>query len=430
MLIQFSVGNFRSFQEPVSLTLTTTRLKSKYNRLNENNVAHVADDLSLLKSSVIYGANASGKSNLFSAFAFMKKFVINSARESQSTDSIAVEPFRLDLNSHNAPSYFEVLFQMNDRMYRYGFEADRRRVHSEWLFQTRKQEAKVFIREFGKPIDMTEKFRRQEGQNWEKNTRENVLFLSVLAQWNGQLSKQILDWFHNTHAISGTQEAGYRGFTLNLFRDGNKMSQKIVEFIREADFGIIDIVHRDIQLTRERLEGVPNEVAALLLENAVGSDVQTVHERYDDDENVIGKIEFSLSNDESEGTQRAFFLAGPLFDVLQNGQILFVDELDASLHPFIVRTIVQLFNSNRTNPHNAQLIFATHDTNLLTNKLFRRDQIWFIEKSRVGASRLYSLADFKPRQDASFETDYLSGRYGAIPFIGDIDRLFDKNGAV
>jgi hypothetical protein len=134
-----------------------------------------------------------------------------------------------------------------------------------------------------------------------------------------------------------------------------------------------------------------------------------------------------MDEHESEGTQKLFAMAGPLVDTLENGRILVIDELDARLHPLITREIISLFNSNQTNPHNAQLIFMTHDTNILSHKFFRRDQIWFAEKDKFGATHLYSLAEYKIRNDASFENDYIQGRYGAVPFIGDLSHLIGEH---
>jgi AAA15 family ATPase/GTPase len=155
--------------------------------------------------------------------------------------------------------------------------------------------------------------------------------------------------------------------------------------------------------------------------------VQTMHRKFDEKGNSVSTELFDLDEQESEGTQKVFALAGPLVDTLKDGKVLIIDEFDARIHPLISRAIVELFNSNETNPNNAQLIFMTHDTNLLSNKLFRRDQIWFTEKNRYGATDLYSLAEYKVRNDASFESDYIKGRYGAIPYIGNLNHLIDSH---
>jgi uncharacterized protein len=153
-----------------------------------------------------------------------------------------------------------------------------------------------------------------------------------------------------------------------------------------------------------------------------------MHQKFDSDGNYISFERFNLEAQESEGTQKIFALSGTLVDTLNNGKVLIFDELDARLHPLISLAIVQLFNSNKTNPNNAQLIFMTHDTNLLSNKLFRRDQVWFTEKNRYGATDLYSLAEYKVRNDASFESDYIKGRYGAIPYVGNLSSMVDFHG--
>jgi len=155
--------------------------------------------------------------------------------------------------------------------------------------------------------------------------------------------------------------------------------------------------------------------------------IHTLHNGFDKDGNLLYKESFDLERHESEGTQKLFALAGILFDTLNKGSVLFIDEFDASLHPLMSHAIVELFNSSQTNPNNAQLIFMTHDTNLLSNKLFRRDQIWFTEKNKYGATDLYSLAEYKVRNDASFEKDYIQGRYGAIPYIGNLSHIIDSH---
>ena len=170
-------------------------------------------------------------------------------------------------------------------------------------------------------------------------------------------------------------------------------------------------------------------VKRLILQTGGGklTSVQTMHQKFDEDGTFISTELFNLSDQESEGTQKVFALAGLLVETLKEGKVLVVDEFDARLHPLISRAIVELFNSNETNPNNAQLIFMTHDTNLLSNKLFRRDQIWFTEKDRYGATDLYSLVEYKVRNDASFESDYIKGRYGAIPYIANLNHLIEAH---
>ncbi|VAW42704.1 abortive infection protein, putative [hydrothermal vent metagenome] len=426
MFAQFTVGNFRSIKEPISLSLTATKLKSRYQEINDNNVFTASKNIDLVKSAVIYGANASGKSNLIQALSFMRHFVINSSRESLASDPIEVEPFALGDQWENKPSFFEIMFFLNGKLYRYGFEADEHKIYNEWLFQTVRRESKIFIRESGKSkIDMTDSFRRTEGRNLDELTRPNALFLSVLAQWNSTLAQTILEWFKQIGIISGIYDIGYKQFTLEQFQKDKLIQQDIINFMQEMDLDIRDIVATETDIAEMKLPSkMPEELQSFLMKN--GSTLTTIaifHERFDDEGESIGHVEFDLDDHESAGTQKMFALSGPLFHTLRNGEVLVIDELDARLHPLITKSIIQLFNSNKTNPKNAQLIFATHDTNHLSNRLFRRDQIWFMEKDKFAATDLYSLSDFKIRNDASYEADYIAGKYGAIPFVGASQNL-------
>ena len=430
MLVQFTVGNFRSIKEPVTLSLTATKLKSQYQEINDNNVFDTSTNLNLLKSAVVYGANASGKSNLIKALSFMRNFVINSSRESQATDPIKVEPFALGTQWGNQPSYFEIVFFLDGVMYRYGFEADKHKIHREWLFQTIRRESKIFIRKSGQPkIDMTDSFRRTEGRELAEITRPNALFLSVLAQWNGRLAQTILTWFKEIGIISGIHDVGYKSFTIDQFQNNSVIQQDINNFMQEMDLGIhhINIIETEIVQPDQAQTNAPLQIRELpafpLRYRVQRTTITTLHEKLDDEGEPLEYVEFELNEHESAGTQKAFALSGLLFHTLRNGKILVIDELDARLHPFITKSIIQLFNSNKTNPHNAQLIFATHDTNHLSNRLFRRDQIWFMEKDKFAATDLYALSDFKIRNDASYETDYITGKYGAIPFVGATQNL-------
>jgi AAA15 family ATPase/GTPase len=210
--------------------------------------------------------------------------------------------------------------------------------------------------------------------------------------------------------------------------DENK--DEILQLLKKLDFGFSDVKVEQSEVTVDSLPSeLPDEIKSLILTNggAKITSVQTMHLKFDGKGNSVSTELFNLDDQESEGTQKVFALAGPLVDTLKDGKVLIIDEFDARIHPLISRAIVELFNSNETNPNNAQLIFMTHDTNLLSNKLFRRDQIWFAEKNRYGATDLYSLAEYKVRNDASFESDYIKGRYGAIPYIGNLNYLLDSH---
>ncbi|MBD2728110.1 ATP-binding protein [Nostoc sp. FACHB-892] len=428
MFIEFSVGNYRSFKEQVTFSMVAANLVAKDKKLDENNVFEIDEDLKLLKSAAIYGANASGKSNLATALGFMRWFMINSSKETQSTEKIGVDQFKLSTETEAQPSFFEIVFLMNDKRYRYGFEATRDKVVSEWLFYVPKlKETKLFERKLGKfSVSKTYK-----ADGIQQKTRHNALFLSVSAQFNVQIAEKILDWLTNRVALISTlNDRGYRGYTVSCLMN-NENKDEILQLFKKLDLGFSDLKVEESEITADSLpKELPDELKNLILKNAEGklSSVQTIHQKFDAKGNLVSTEVFDLDEQESEGTKKVFSLAGPLVDTLKNGNVLIIDEFDARIHALISRAIVELFNSNETNPNNAQLIFMTHDTNLLNNKLFRRDQIWFTEKNRYGATDLYSLAEYKIPDDAPFESDYIQGRYGAIPYIGNLNHLIDSHG--
>ena len=399
----------------------------KDKNLDIDNVFAVDQELKLLKSAAIYGANASGKSNLAKALGFMKWFMVNSSKETQSTDAIGVEPFRLSTETEEKPSYFELVFLMGGRKYRYGFEVTQERVISEWLFYVPNvRETKLFERK----LDNIKPSKHFDADGIQQRTRSNALFLSVSAQFNVYLAEKILEWITDKlNIISGLHDQAYLSYTVRCFIN-NKNRADIIQLIKKLDLGISEIQVDQEDFTTDSLpDEMPDELKKLIVKAERGkvTSIGISHRKFDADGNHESIEEFDLESHESEGTKKVFALAGPLITALKEGEILIIDEFDARLHPLISLAIVKLFNSKESNPNNAQLIFMTHDTNLLNNKIFRRDEIWFTEKNRYSATDLYSLAEYKIRNDASFESDYIKGRYGAIPHIGNLNHLIESN---
>ncbi|KAA6317413.1 hypothetical protein EZS27_032428 [termite gut metagenome] len=361
----------------------------------------------------------------------MKRFVITSSKESQKGDEIDIEPFKLNDETEAFPSEFEIVFISNGTMYRYGFETDKKQIVSEWLYYKPKtKEIELFYRDYQNIKIHPKNFNKGNTLIKGGLIRNNALLVSVAAQFNDSTSIAVIDWFKKLKIISGLHEEGYQGFTVGQI-EGSTYKSKIIELLKVADLGI-----KDIKIERMDVESLPKDMPKELKEKIVKevnegkaeiySDVLTTHKKYDIYKNVIGNMIFSMSGDESSGTQKIFSLSGPILNVIENGYILVVDELDSKLHPNLVCKIVSIFNSKELNPKNAQLIFNTQDTNLLSSGLFRRDQIWFTEKNRYGEVRLYSLADFKSdevRKADSFEDNYLKGKYGAVPFLDSFDNL-------
>lgn len=417
MLLEFTVGNFLSFKEKKTLSLSA----SSITEYHKENVVSV-DQYNVLKGAVIYGANSSGKSNFIKAIQMMKRIVSRSFFRT-STVGFGIETFLLDKVSRQQPSYFEVVFLVDSVRYRYGFEVDRHTIKSEWLFEIKKtSEKELFIR-VEDNIEVKRGF--SEGEGLEERTRENALFLSVVDQFNGSTARKIMIWFDQFIAISALSHIRYKHSTIDMLKD-EKYAFKIKRFFTDLDLGFKDITI--LEDTAEIVKsGLVEDLASVY--NVDKPNIKTIHEIYNEKKEKVGIEEFDLRVQESSGTNKIFNLSGPIFDVLDNGGVLILDELDASLHPLLTIAITKLFNSTKFNPNRAQLIFATHDTNLLNYGNYRRDQVYFVEKDFFGASDLYSLAEYKSegkaiRKDASFEKDYIQGRYGAIPFIGDLSNLF------
>lgn len=422
MLIEFSVGNYRSFKDPVTLSLVAAPVKAADPDLDRHNVHQVNAKLSLLKSAALYGANASGKSNLIKAIHFMRHFMINSSREGQSTDEIPVESFRLSTETEDQPSFFELVFLLGEIQYRYGFEVTTQAVTSEWLYYVPKQRETMLFDRQGTTIKPAKRF---QADGLGSKTRKNALFLSVCAQFNVALAEQIIQFIRSSlKIISGLQDQGYMFYTIDQLSEGQHAA-RIRNLLQALDLGFqgVEIQKSPLDLNDLPPE-LPDSLKAALLEAVEGKDglsLQTVHHKYDGAGKLVKTERFDLRAQESEGTQKMIALSGPLINVLEEGHTLLVDELDARLHPLLSQAIIKLFNSAETNPNAAQLIFTTHDTNLLSHQLWRRDQLWFTEKQENGASDLYSLVEYKGvRPDAAFAKDYIQGRYGAIPYLGGL----------
>lgn len=401
MIIQFTTGNFLSFREQSTLSLTASSLKD-IQVSAEAILFNVGDaGLTLMKSAVIYGANASGKSNLIKALEFFKWYIINSSKDIQAGERVNVESFRLNSETADKPSYFEAVFCNEASQFRYGFEADNATVHTEWLYQKankkRAKEVELFYREKNN-FDVHPKFVVGKEVVSKKMVRDNALLLSVAAQFNDPTAVEILGWLNDTTIISGSNDDKIWNLAVAQL-DNEKIKQRIVEFARYADLGIDDI-------------------------KKIDNTVISTHTQYDNEGNEIKPIAFPFIKNESVGTVKYVSLAYPIIEALDKGKRLIIDELGSAMHTLLICHIVALFNSKETNPKNAQLIFTAHDTNLLGANIFRRDQIWFTQKDRYGATELYSLAEYKVRNDASFEKDYLFGKYGAIPILSDLSRLF------
>jgi hypothetical protein len=426
MLVDFEFSNFLSFRDTARLTLEAV---TPFKELEGQNVI-TASGQRLLKSAAVYGANASGKSNLVKAVQFMVGFARTSAGDSQAGEPIAVTPYLLDVATESAPSRFQMTLLDGSERFRYGFEVDSRAVRAEWLLVTdlakkRAMERPVFLRDEG-GIDV-KRNRITDAEALKQRTRDNALFLSVAAQWNEPTARRVMTLVDSVRALFGVSDARYQFFSATQARDG-ATGAALLEACRTADLGVRNIRVEEHELEFPPIEEIIKRVAG---KRPASGDSKYVdqriffeHAKYDGDE-VVGTASFDLERDESEGTRKYFRLMGPILDSLAHGYTVFVDELEAKLHPLLTRSIVRLFHNPEINRKSAQLVFCTHDTGLLSHGGLRRDQIWFVEKSDRGTSTLYPLSDFKKkvRKDTRIEAGYIEGRYGAIPFLGGSDAL-------
>ena len=354
-----------------------------------------------LKSAVIYGANASGKSNVLNAFWFMVNYVLTSHNQ-QLHKSIERSPFKFDKETPSLPSSFEVIFTADGIRYAYGFSATDKAIVEEYLYYyPNGRQALIFERNETKRFRFTVDI--DEQTQLKERTSANKLYLSVASNWSYSKVIPVLEWFASCQIITKNSIADAYGLDVEQLKDDD-YRRVMASMLRVADFGIQSLQLRDSE-----------PIAAALHENAF-TNIEAVHTVQDIDGNSAS---YTLNmSEESDGTNSYFKLISIVKKALDQGTLLAADEMDAHLHPLLTKHLVSLFNSEEFNPKGAQLIFTSHNTNLLDLDVLRRDQIWFTEKdAQTAATDLFSLYDFSVRKDAKVEKGYLIGRYGAIPFI-------------
>lgn len=423
MLIEFSVTNYRSILERQTLNLTASSYFKEYEALNT--FAPALDDSlpRLLRSTVLYGPNASGKSTLIQALQFVKGQVINSQRESQAGDPIDTVPFKLTAASRTEDSEFEVTFVEQGVRYELGFRCNRERFTEEWLIAyPLGRPQKWFHRVFDVTVSKdaykftTSFLGGRQRQLWAAQTRPNSLFFSTAIQLNNEQLKPAFKWFQQRLRVLHSASGFDPHYTMRRCTKSEDRA-RVVEFMNSADLSIADIQVRETAFSVETLpKDMPASLKAEFEKNLSGKKMlEARFFHYEVGTQV--PVEFE-DEEESDGTRALFAFAGPWMDVLENQRVLVVDELDTSLHPLLVHHLVKRLHNAGTN---AQLIFTTHDTTLLSQKLLRRDQVWFMEKDERSATKLYPLSDFSPRDNEAVERGYLNGRYGGIPFLKELD---------
>ena len=406
MLIQFSARNFKSFKDPFTLDLFTNKETAVSNIIKSNFKNTYA-------SAVFYGANGSGKSNILKAYNMMRNLVLNKDKVMLSTDRLKINTFKLSTESEDDTSAFDICFIYNNKKFKYGFEYDENIVYSEYLFVYETIQPTLI---FEYDLDEDEgkiKCTKYKSLSQKKHLK-NTLFLWDVDREDIEEAHEVLNWFKETIYIEFSNAKNINpSYWNNLTKPDVKNIFQI--FIHDADFGIKDI-YQDSRPVMDVYDKIPNLPKNSIVEEIT---VKTTHAKLDENNNFIGDEKFNLFDDESLGTQKYFYAIGPIINALKNGSTLFLDELDASLHPILTRRLVELFNSKEINGKGAQLIFTSQDTNLLDQTLFDKEQIWFVEKDKYGASHLTGLSEYRDiRKQEKIEEKYIKGKYGAIPYLG------------
>lgn len=398
MLIEFKYQNFKSFKESTSFLMTTVKSFSEH---EENNLIKTSKDFDLLKTSAVYGINGGGKSNFIAAMSYMTGIIHDSFNISLKKDEDKPDhnfQFKLSTETENAPTSFEATFLIDNYIYRYGFKILNFKIIEEWLYRKIERENYLFIRK-GNKFDIN-KSAFQEGNKYKSEVNDNVLFISHLSQYNQKTSKIVFNWFSKINAISGLTDRSYEKFTTKLLEQDKNFKNWISLVLKYLEISNIEA-------------GEEN------------GEIVTYHNKYDENNLLIGSVPFNVSQ-ESAGTRKLINLLGPIYDTLRLGRILFVDEFDSKLHPNLSIKLVQLFN--KFNKSGAQLVFTGHDTIFLNKELFRRDQIWFIDKNQFGISELYPMSDFDAktvRKDSAYNKKYLDNKFGASHTIEISKQLTD-----
>lgn len=421
MLIQFSFNNYKSFRDEAVLDMTAAKMTEFSER-----VVNMGGE-KMLPVAAIYGANASGKSNVYSAFEYMTDYVVDSFKygdDEKAYKEIRPVPFLFDAETENAPTSFEVYFTIpgdkNEKTYNYGFCLDDKGVAEEWLNEKAKTARKfreVFYREAATGTLDLGGLPKASRDNIQVSLEREVLIVSLGAKLKIAKCKKIRDWF------MGNMFADFADPITSLF-----LHTRLPKGFEEdpdvrADvlkyFSSFDETIRDFRVEKVTSDGAEGKESRY--------NIWAVHQKMGSDE----MAEIPLEH-ESAGTLKMFALYPELHEILKNGGVYFVDELNARLHPLLVRNFILTFLNPALNVNHAQLVFTTHDTWQMSNQLLRRDEIWFTDKDEQGVSTLYSLADFvdedgeRIRKDENYGKNYMLGKYGAIPSLKSIDPLREE----
>lgn len=414
MILEFSITNFLSFKDKVTFSMIANAMSG----LDDNYIT--SNDRRVLKTNVIYGANASGKTNLFKILTIVIS-MLRSSNNANINAKLPIIPFKFDKNTINNPSEFEIKFIVDDVRYVYGFIADTNKIHEEYLYYyPNGRETKIFDRTNTNNYSFPQKDEKLLNDIAFKNA-PNKFFIATATNWNYEKTK-IPYKFLSVDINTFNNLGGLRDLALSEYlKDNKELKDFALDFLKKADFNIADYKVLETDVPDDVLAAIPDfiKVGMNMKEKPKVFTALFKHKGSD--------IELSYE-EESMGTQIIFCFIPFIMDALNNKRVVVVDELDKSLHPYLVEMIVQMFNDSDINKNGAQLIFNTHDTNLLKLNILRRDQIWFTEKDdKNGISDLYPLSDFSVRKTENVERGYMLGRYGAVPFIKNDFNLWEKD---
>lgn len=408
MLIEeFSFGNFRSFKDIQTLRMSAAKIKSKNKQLDIDNILTVSDKTKLLKSKIIYGANASGKSNVINALNYFKTIVCFSLK----SDSVLslLQSYIFSTETQDKPTFYQLIFFIDKKKYRYGFEASKEKIHSEWLYLTDNiRETPIFIRDEQAIIDISKKHLDKGyeiAQMKNKLFTEKVLFLSLIVTFGDALAEKLIEAIQSICVFSNEDQKFYDGFVNEQLKEEARR-ESIVSLLKHADTGIDDLFVQNLKI-KDQDEDIRISTHSVYNENLEKT------------ENTIRCI---FDHSESDGTKQMLYLGAIMLDALKQGHPVIVDEFGSQLHPLLTKHLFSLFNRQANNQ--SQIIAATHTADLMSSNLLRKDQIDFVEKDKYGRSYLYTLVEMKGiRNTASFVADYFKGKYGGIPFLGNWDEL-------
>ncbi len=419
MLVYFKAENFKSIKDPVVINFEATAISAhQHSNVIEKGKAK------LLKTVLLYGANASGKSKILDAFVTYRALILKSTAN-HSTTLLPVQPFKLNTESVKQPSQFESEFIIKNKRYKYGFKATNKHIDSEWLIEVRSTtDSAVFLR-VGQDFEINEK-KFQNAKGVEKKCNENVLFLSVADQWNVPLAKEIYKWFFDMVTIHGLHDDSYKSHTNELL-EKQEYNSLINDLISHADLGIKSVkLVPFMENQRRHLQ----DVGVLSSDDSDPDNKGRVfahHDIYNNEGQVTGIEFFDMLTHESEGTMKFYNVIGAILSSIKHGNLVIIDELDARFHTLLTKAIVGLFNSESVKS-GAQLMAVSHDISVVDQELLRRDQVYIVEKDNFGATNVASLAEYKSvRNETPFAKNYLDGKYGGIPFIENLE-TFLKDG--